>query len=87
MLLLRLSRSPFPVSTGSCKRLLATSAQTFRIPVVDFTTFRQTTAPSERKHTANEIISAFKESGFIYLAGHGIPTCERRRVDSFTLVL
>ncbi|KAG5648859.1 hypothetical protein DXG03_000208 [Asterophora parasitica] len=29
---------------------------------------------SERKDTADQIVSAFKESGFIYLTGHGIPS-------------
>ena len=87
MLLLRVSRSPFPVSTGLCKRLFSTAPQSFHIPVIDFTRFRQATVPSERKQTADEIVSAFKESGFIYLAGHGIPTCEQLRVDSFAFVL
>lgn len=75
MLSIRSSR--FIVSTKISKRLLATAAQgaqSFHIPVIDFTQFRDATAQSDRKNTANNIVSAFKESGFIYLSGHGIPS-------------
>ncbi|TFK43673.1 hypothetical protein BDQ12DRAFT_675365 [Crucibulum laeve] len=59
------------------KRRLATISQdasSFRIPVIDFAKFRATKSEREKKETSNEIVSAFKESGFIYLTGHGIPT-------------
>jgi isopenicillin N synthase-like dioxygenase len=47
------------------------SKGSFSIPVVDFSGFRS----SERKQdVATKIVSAFKESGFVYLSGHGIPS-------------
>ncbi|KAF8897759.1 hypothetical protein BD779DRAFT_1608274 [Infundibulicybe gibba] len=49
------------------------NAKSFHIPVIDFARFRTARSSSEKKQTANEIVSAFKESGFIYLGGHGIP--------------
>ncbi|KAF7332287.1 BTB domain-containing protein [Mycena kentingensis (nom. inval.)] len=54
------------------KRGLATEATTFRIPLIDFSKF-QSGSPQDKQATANEIVSAFKESGFIYLSNHGIP--------------
>lgn len=48
--------------------------QPFRIPLIDFSRFRAATSQAEKKQTADEIVSAFKESGFIYLGNHGIPT-------------
>lgn len=75
MLSIRSSR--FIVSTKIHRRPLATAAQgvqSFHIPVIDFTQFRDATAQSERKRTADKIVTAFKESGFIYLSGHGIPS-------------
>ncbi|KAL0573114.1 hypothetical protein V5O48_008836 [Marasmius crinis-equi] len=45
----------------------------FRIPVIDFTKYRKASSSKEKQETANEIVDAFKESGFIYVAGHGIP--------------
>ncbi|KAG6821525.1 hypothetical protein H0H93_000034 [Arthromyces matolae] len=68
------SRFPLrPVHFYVNRRLLATSTQSF-IPVIDFTQFREATGQSERKLVAHQIVSAFKESGFIYLSGHGIPS-------------
>ncbi|KAJ6538542.1 hypothetical protein DFH09DRAFT_1177172 [Mycena vulgaris] len=67
--------------TGLKNRGLATisEAQTssFRIPLIDFSTFRAG-SPAEKKKVATEVVSAFKESGFLYLNGHGIsaPTIE-----------
>ncbi|KAG7096712.1 hypothetical protein E1B28_004126 [Marasmius oreades] len=45
----------------------------FRIPVIDFKKFRSANSAAEKKKTADEIVDAFKESGFIYVEGHGIP--------------
>jgi len=50
------------------------SVNTFSIPVVNFARFREAQSSKERQQTANEIVSAFKESGFVYLSNHGIPT-------------
>ncbi len=49
------------------------SDATFRIPVVDLSKFRTSTSKSVRRETADEIVSAFKEVGFVYLSEHGIP--------------
>ena len=48
-------------------------AAAFRIPVVDFDRFKNATSPDQKQQTADEIVSAFKEVGFVYLSGHGIP--------------
>lgn len=59
------------------KRGLATvarDAESFHIPVVNFARFKAAASPSEKKDTADEIVSAFRESGFVYLEGHGIPS-------------
>ncbi|KAJ6628904.1 hypothetical protein B0H10DRAFT_1777629 [Mycena sp. CBHHK59/15] len=70
-------RASIVIRSRLTKRGLATvsGAQTpaFRIPLIDFSRFQAASSPSEKKSTANEIVSAFKESGFIYLSGHGIP--------------
>ncbi|KAJ8515346.1 hypothetical protein ONZ45_g7234 [Pleurotus djamor] len=65
MTLFRRLRSPTTV---------ANSGEGFHIPVIDFAKFRAAKSHSEKKATAVEIVTAFKESGFIYLAGHGIPS-------------
>jgi len=62
----------------------------FRIPVIDFSKFRTSSSPKEKRETAKEIVSAFKESGFLYLANHGIITSEvqgtfQRSADFFSL--
>lgn len=60
-------------------RALATAARdprTFNIPVINFTKFRTAKSPGEKKKTADEIVTAFKESGFLYLEGHGIASSE-----------
>ncbi|TFY69974.1 hypothetical protein EVJ58_g83 [Rhodofomes roseus] len=49
------------------------SDTTFRIPIIDFSKFRSATSLSEKRRTADEIVSGFKEVGFIYLEKHGIP--------------
>ena len=46
---------------------------TFRIPLIDFSKYRAATSLSEKRRTADEIVSGFKEVGFIYLDKHGIP--------------
>ncbi|KAJ7167470.1 hypothetical protein C8R46DRAFT_1093102 [Mycena filopes] len=66
--------------TGLKFRGLATvSDASFRIPLIDFEKFQSGSA-TEKKDTANEIVAAFKESGFVYLSGHGIPA---RSADFF----
>ena len=45
----------------------------FSIPIVDFSGFREATSLQGRQKVATEIVSAFKDSGFVYLSGHGIP--------------
>lgn len=43
------------------------------IPVIDFSGYRSAGSVSERRKTADTIVNAFKDSGFVYLKGHGIP--------------
>ncbi|KAJ7180370.1 hypothetical protein C8R43DRAFT_399351 [Mycena crocata] len=67
-------RASIVLRTGLKTRGLATvsdQATSFRIPLIDFSKFKAG-SPAEKKTAANEIVSAFKESGFIYLNGHGI---------------
>jgi hypothetical protein len=56
-------------------RGFASQAGSFSIPVVDFSKFRLASSWKEKQRTAEEIVSAFKKSGFIYLSHHGIETC------------
>ncbi|KAJ7094522.1 hypothetical protein B0H15DRAFT_829890 [Mycena belliarum] len=68
-------RASIFVRTGLKSRGLATVSDaqpSFRIPLIDFSRFRNE-AGADKIKVANEIVSAFKESGFIYLSGHGIP--------------
>jgi len=59
---------------GLKRRGLATIApNAARIPVIDFSKFRAARSAEEKKQTANEIVGAFKDSGFIYVSNHGIP--------------
>jgi isopenicillin N synthase-like dioxygenase len=45
----------------------------FRIPVIDFSKFRRAESAAALRHeAADEIVTAFKEVGFIYLKNHGI---------------
>ena len=41
--------------------------------MIDFSKYRAATSLSEKRRTADEIVSGFKEVGFIYLDKHGIP--------------
>lgn len=49
------------------------SDSTLKIPLVDFSKYRNARTSLERHQTADDIVSAFKEVGFVYLSGHGIP--------------
>ncbi|KZP07746.1 Clavaminate synthase-like protein [Athelia psychrophila] len=49
------------------------SDATFRIPLIDFSKYREATSLSEKRRTADEIVNGFKEVGFVYLGNHGIP--------------
>ncbi|KAL0949291.1 hypothetical protein HGRIS_009369 [Hohenbuehelia grisea] len=51
---------------------IANEGQAFSIPVINFSKFRNAATPTEKRRTADEIVTAFKRSGFIYLDGHGI---------------
>ncbi|KAF9076958.1 Clavaminate synthase-like protein [Rhodocollybia butyracea] len=62
------------VYIGLQKRCFASVASDFRIPVINFSKFRAAKSDTEKKETADEIVSAFKNSGFIYVSDHGIPT-------------
>jgi len=61
-------------SFGFSKRGLASvgSSDDLRIPVVNFSKFRRAATQSQKKSTADEVVGAFKDSGFVYLSEHGI---------------
>ena len=40
---------------------------------MDFSKYLQASSRDEKQKTADEIVNAFKEVGFVYLSGHGIP--------------
>ncbi|KAH9482783.1 2-oxoglutarate-Fe(II) type oxidoreductase ppzD [Psilocybe cubensis] len=82
------------VRTALSKRQFSYSAPRlnpeFRIPIIDFAKIRNSSSPQEKKGTAEEIVSAFKESGFVYLTNHGITPSEvestfRRSAQFFEL--
>lgn len=64
-------------SKGVRLRTLATASTStgnaFSIPIIDFSKFKQAQSVAEKRETAEEIVSAFKESGFVYLSNHGVP--------------
>jgi isopenicillin N synthase-like dioxygenase len=72
MLLLKAQHPPRLLISG-LNRYLATESTAFSIPVVDFSAFKKAASPTEKRQTADKIVGAFKQSGFIYLSGHGIP--------------
>ncbi len=41
--------------------------------MVDFSKFLSTASDADKRQTADEVVSAFKEVGFVYLSGHGLP--------------
>ena len=69
--LARLTKATIP--TRRLSSIAQNDHKTFHIPVIDFSRFREAHAKSEKKDTADRIVSAFKDSGFVYLSGHGIP--------------
>jgi isopenicillin N synthase-like dioxygenase len=42
--------------------------------LIDLNKYRHANTLSEKRETAGEIVDGFKEVGFIYLQGHGIPS-------------
>lgn len=51
---------------------VAANANTFKIPVIDFSKFKNDKSLGGRQQTAEEVVTALKGSGFIYLENHGI---------------
>lgn len=51
---------------------VASSTSSFKIPVIDFSKFQPEAGPVAKQQTAEEIVTAFRESGFIYLRNHGV---------------
>jgi len=43
------------------------------IPVIDFSKFLRARSYEKKQPTAEAVVSAFKDSGFIYLKNFGIP--------------
>ena len=58
------------------KRNLSNPSASFSIPVVNFAKFLSPSSVKEKKETATEIVSAFKDCGFVYLSNHGIAPCK-----------
>lgn len=56
------------------------SDSTFRIPLIDFTVYKQATSLSEKRCIADDIVNGFKEVGFVYLTGHTIASETVNRV-------
>ena len=52
---------------------MSKQAPSFKIPLIDFSKFLKASNTVERRQTAEEIVTGFKEVGFIYLDKHGIP--------------
>ena len=48
------------------------SDNSFRIPIVNFSKFKFAKNDTEKQQTADEVVTAFKEVGFVYLSEHGI---------------
>ncbi|KAF9076957.1 Clavaminate synthase-like protein [Rhodocollybia butyracea] len=67
------ARAPAYIRPFMQKRSLASVTSEFHIPVIKFSKFRTAKSNAEKKETANEILSGFKNSGFIYISDHGIP--------------
>ncbi|KAF9058011.1 hypothetical protein BJ165DRAFT_1398176 [Panaeolus papilionaceus] len=77
MVLYRISALSRPVARSN--RWYSTIVQgkgAFSIPIIDFSSFRTAKSQADKQKTAKEIVSAFKESGFIYLSNHGISSDE-----------
>jgi len=78
MLTLRLSskRYLFSARASWSRRTLATApgASSFKIPLIDFSKFSGASSDAEKRQTAEQIVSGFREVGFIYLDKHGIPS-------------
>ncbi|PIL37313.1 hypothetical protein GSI_01006 [Ganoderma sinense ZZ0214-1] len=45
----------------------------FRIPIIDFSKYRNASNAAEKEQTAKEVVRGFTDVGFIYLSNHGIP--------------
>lgn len=62
------------------RRRLATLAdevrddRSFHIPIIGFQQWQQAQSQDDKKAVASQVVSAFKEVGFVYLRGHGIPS-------------
>ncbi|THH19770.1 hypothetical protein EW146_g1443 [Bondarzewia mesenterica] len=89
--LLRAANATRFTSCSLSKRGLATVApdDSLRIPLIDFSKYRQATSLSEKRKVADEVVNGFKDVGFIYLEGHGIPDATlsigRQSADFFRL--
>ncbi|KAI0322455.1 hypothetical protein OF83DRAFT_1093395 [Amylostereum chailletii] len=78
MSILSTARRCIPHKLSLTKATLATivpnaSSSAMHIPVIDFSSYLHATSMSEKRNTADKIVRGFKEVGFIYLDGHGIP--------------
>ena len=44
-----------------------------KIPIVDFSKWKSATPPEERLKIAQELVSACRSGGFVYITNHGVP--------------
>lgn len=57
-----------------------TDAPAFKIPLINFGKFLNARSPAEKRQTAVEVVTGFKDVGFIYLEQHGIPEATVKNV-------
>ncbi|TFK88916.1 Clavaminate synthase-like protein [Polyporus arcularius HHB13444] len=56
------------------RRTFATHVEdNFRIPIIDFSKYRDAATAAQKEETAQEVVRGFTDVGFIYLSNHGIP--------------
>ena len=54
-------------------RVSSISQDAFRIPIIDFSKYRNAKTAAEKEQTAQDVVRGFTDVGFIYLSNHGIP--------------
>lgn len=80
--MLRLAKRRIFLHSYRCNGLatLANADGAFQIPVIDFAEYRNAANTSQKRRTADAIVNAFKEVGFVYISGHGIPEAKIKNV-------
>lgn len=68
-----LADASLPTASGS------SSADQFSIPIIEFGDFLKPSNIFDKLRVADELTTAFKQSGFVYLRGHGISSSQVAR--------